>query len=197
MQAADGRSVGYGALAAKLDLHVQAAAEQSVKDPAAYRVMGRSMPRVDIPAKLTGGAAYVQDLRLPGMLHARAVRQPSVGAKLLDFDTGPVERMNGVVKVVRDGNYLAVVAEKEWQAIKAMRALEAAAKWQETATLPDQATILDTIRALPARDIPVLTWQAPAGGTGEAAEGALHPSLHDAWRDRAVLRGGQLAGRTR
>ncbi len=77
------------------------------------------MPRVDIPAKVTGGAAYVQDMRLPGMLHARVVRQPSPGAVLQTFDAGPVERMPGVVKVVRDGSYLAVVAAKEWQAIKA------------------------------------------------------------------------------
>jgi nicotinate dehydrogenase subunit B len=159
----DGRSIGYGSLAAKLNLHIEAAPNGSLKDPASYRLMGKSMPRVDIPAKLTGGAAYVQDIRLPGMLHARAIRQPSVGARLLDFDTGPVERMPGVVKVVRDGSYLAVAAEKEWQAIKAMRALAAAAQWEETATLPDEATVLDTIRALPAKDIPVLTWTAPAG----------------------------------
>ena len=125
--------------------------------------MGTPMPRIDIPAKVTGGPAFIQDIRLPGMLHARAVRQPSVGAKLLAFDTGPIERMPGVVKVVREGSYLAVVAEKEWQAIKAMRALAAAAKWEETATLPDEATVLDTLRALPARDIPILTWKADAG----------------------------------
>jgi nicotinate dehydrogenase subunit B len=162
VHAADGRSIGYGPLAAKLNLHVEAAPSSPLKDPAMYRLIGTSMPRIDIPAKLTGGVAYVQDLRLPGMLHARAIRQPSVGAKLLDFDSGPVERMTGVVKVVREGSYLAVVAEKEWQAIKAMRALAAAAKWEETATLPDEATVLEKIRGLPARDIPVLTWTATA-----------------------------------
>ena len=159
----DGRSIGYGPLAAKLNLQVEAQPDSPLKDPASYRLMGTPMPRIDIPAKLTGGAAYLQDLRLPGMLHARAIRQPSAGARLLDFDTGPIERMPGVVKLVREASYLAVVAQKEWQAIKAMRALAAAAKWQETATLPDEATLPDTIRSLPARDIPVLTWKAPAG----------------------------------
>ena len=163
VRAPDGRNVGYGPLAAKLNLHTQAAVSSPLKDPAAYRLVGTSMPRIDIPAKLTGGAAYVQDMRLPGMLHARAIRQPSVGAKLLDFDLGPIERMKGVVNVVRQGSYLAVVAEKEWQAIKAMRALEAAATWQETASLPDETSVLDQLRGLPARDIPVLTWKAPAG----------------------------------
>jgi nicotinate dehydrogenase subunit B len=163
VEAPDGRTLGYGALAAKLNLHARAEPDSPLKDPAVYRLIGTSMPRVDIPAKLTGGAAFVQDLRLPGMLHARAIRQPSVAATLLDFDTGPVERMNGVVKVVRDGSYLAVVAEKEWQAIKAMRALAAAAKWRETATLPDEISVIDELRALPAREIPVLNWSAPAG----------------------------------
>ena len=162
VRAADGRSLGYGALAAKLDLHVEAQPDSPLRNPASYRLIGTPMPRIDIPAKLTGGASYVQDLRLPGMLHARVIRQPSVGAVLLDFDTGLVERMPGVVRLVREASYLAVVARKEWQAIKAMRALAAAARWRQTATLPDEATILDTIRALPARDIPVLTWQAAA-----------------------------------
>jgi CO/xanthine dehydrogenase Mo-binding subunit len=163
VRAPDGRGIGYGPLAAKLNLHVEASPTSPLKDPATYHVMGTPMPRIDIPAKVTGGAAFIQDIRLPGMLHARTVRQPSVGAKLLAFDTGPIERMPGVVKVVREGSYLAVVSEKEWQAIKAMRALAAAAKWEETATLPDEATVLDLLRGLPSREIPVLTWKADAG----------------------------------
>ncbi len=163
VRAPDGRSVGYGPLAATLNLHVDAEPASTLKDPATYRLMGTPMPRVDIPAKLTGGQAYVQDMRLPGMLHARAIRQPSVGAALLDFDTGPIEAMPGVVTVVRQGSYLAVVARKEWQAVKAMRALEAAARWRETASWPDPATVLDLLRGLPARVIPVLDWKGQAG----------------------------------
>ena len=63
-------------------LHVQAQPKSKLKDPATFKVMGQSVPRVDIPAKVTGGAAYVQDLRLPGMVHARVVRPPSYGAQL-------------------------------------------------------------------------------------------------------------------
>ena len=74
--------------------------------------MGQPVPRVDIPAKVTGGAAYVQDMRLPGMVHARVVRPPSYGAQLTECDTAAVEKMPGVVKIVRDGNFLAVVAEQ-------------------------------------------------------------------------------------
>ena len=136
--APDGRRLSYGELVADNMLHVQAQPTSKLKDPATFKVMGRSIPRVDIPAKVTGGAAYVQDLRLPGMVHARVVRPPSYGAQLSDCDTGAVEQMPGVVKVVRDGNFLAVVAEKEFQAVKAMRALAAVAKWQESARLPKQ-----------------------------------------------------------
>jgi nicotinate dehydrogenase subunit B len=162
VHAPDGTARDYGALAAKLSMHVRAQPGGGLKDPATYRVMGSAMPRIDIPAKLTGGAAYVQDMRLPGMLHARAIRQPSAGAVLLNADTDGVARMPGVVKIVRDGSYLAVVAEREWQAIKAMRALAASAEWRETATLPVQSEAPALIRSLPARDIPVLTWTNPA-----------------------------------
>jgi nicotinate dehydrogenase subunit B len=161
-RAPDGRSIGYGPLAAGLALHVRAQPASPLNSPASYRVIGTEMPRVDIPAKLTGGAAYVQDLRLPGMLHARIVRQPSAGALLLGLDDGPVLAMRGVAGVVRDGSYLAVVAQEEWQAIKAMHTLAAAAQWRQTAALPDERTVLDHIRALPARDIAVLTPSAAA-----------------------------------
>ena len=142
MIAPDGQRLGYGDLVAGDMLHVQAQPKSKLKDPATYKVMGQPVPRVDIPAKVTGGAAYVQDMRLPGMVHARVVRPPSYGAQLTECDTAAIENMPGVVKVVRDGNFLAVVAKKEFQAIKAMRALAAAAKWKETAGLPKQDDLL-------------------------------------------------------
>jgi CO/xanthine dehydrogenase Mo-binding subunit len=162
IHAPDGRSIGYGPLAAALSLHAAAQPAIGLVDPSTYTLMGKSVPRIDIPAKLTGGAAYVQDMRLPGMLHARSIPLPSYGATLRAVNTAPIEQMPGVVKVVRAGSYLAVVAEREWQAVKAMRALAAAAQWDETAVLPDQADIHATLQALPARPIQVLTWTAPA-----------------------------------
>jgi len=154
--APDGNRRSYGALAAGLSLHVQAQPESKLTDPAAFRVMGQPLPRIDIPAKVTGGEAYVQDLRLPGMLHGRIVRPPSYGARLAALDIDAVEALPGVVKVVRDGNFLAVVAEQEFQAIRAMRLLAAAAQWQEDATLPDQVRLPEALLALPAKDFPIL-----------------------------------------
>jgi nicotinate dehydrogenase subunit B len=163
VRAPDGRTSDYGTLAGNLSMHVRADPTDALKDPASYRFMGKPMPRVDIPAKLAGGAAYVQDMRPPGMLHARAVRQPSAGAELLRADIETIAKMPGVVKVLRDGAWLAVVAGKEWQAIKAMRSLAASAEWRETATLPVQSEAPALIRSLPARDIPILNWSNPSG----------------------------------
>jgi nicotinate dehydrogenase subunit B len=150
--APDGRRFGYGDLVAADMLHVQAQAQSKLKDPATYQVMGQPVPRVDIPAKVTGGAAYVQDMRLPGMVHARIVRPPSYGAQLTECDSTAVEKLPGVVKLVRDGNFLAVVANKEFQAVKAMHALSAAAKWQETPSLPKQDDLLRVLTHLPSQD---------------------------------------------
>src|SRR6202790_1873986 len=148
----DGRRLGYGELVAAGMLHVQAQPKSRLKDPASFKVMGQAVPRVDIPAKVTGGAAYVQDMRLPGMVHARVVRPPSYGAQLTDCDTSAVEKLPGVVKVVRDGNFLAVVAKKEFQSIKAMNALSAVAKWKETAGLPKQDDLPRVLTGLPSQD---------------------------------------------
>lgn len=149
--APDGRNLGYGELAAGIAPERQATPGVWEKKPDRRRVMGRSLPRVDIPAKMTGGAAYLQDLKLPGMVHARVIRPPSYGAPLLEVDSTATEALPGVIKIVRDGSYLAVIATSEWQAIVAMRSLAGAAKWGPGRTLPDPATIFETIRGLPAR----------------------------------------------
>jgi nicotinate dehydrogenase subunit B len=158
----DGRRFGYGDLVAAGMLHVQAQPKSKLKDPATFKVMGQPLPRVDIPAKVTGGAAYVQDMRLPGMVHARVVRPPSYGAQLTDCDSSAVEKLPGVVKVVRDGNFLAVVANKEFQAVKAMTALSAAAKWKETPSLPRQDDLLRVLTHLPSQDQTIFQQSNPS-----------------------------------
>ena len=150
--APDGRRLSYGELVSGDMLHVQAQPSSKLKDPSTLKVMGQSIPRVDIPAKVTGGVAYVQDLRLSGMVHARVVRPPSYGAQLIDCDVAAIEKMPGVVKVVRDGNFLAVVAAKEFQAIKAMNALANAAKWQEVAQLPKLNDLPSVLTNLASQD---------------------------------------------
>ena len=195
--APDGRSLGYGELVAGLapDRLVQPGA--ALKDPAAFTVVGKAVPRIDIPAKVTGGPAYVQDMRLPGMLHARVVQPPRAGATLAVLDDGPVRAMPGVVSVVRDGSFLGVIARGEWQAITAMRALATAAQWTGGATLPAQATIFDTIQALPARDMVILDRPGAPAATARTVKaryrrpygmhGSIGPSCAVAhWQDGAL-----------
>ncbi|MGZ5876491.1 MAG: molybdopterin cofactor-binding domain-containing protein [Bradyrhizobium sp.] len=168
--APDGQRLGYGDLVAGDMLHVQAQPKSTLKNPATYKVMGQSVPRVDIPAKVTGGAAYVQDMRLPGMVHARVVRPPSYGAQLTECDTSAVEKLPGVVKVVRNGNFLAVVAQKEFQSIKAMRALSAAAKWQETPGLPKQDDLPRMLTGLPSQDTTIFERSDPSAAGQKTIE---------------------------
>jgi nicotinate dehydrogenase subunit B len=166
IRAKDGRSMTYGQLVTGETLHVNATPESPLRDPKTTRgVIGKSMHRVDIPAKVTGGAIYVQDLRLPTMVHARVVRPPSYGAQLTSIANSNLERMPGVLKVVRNGNYLAVIAEREYQAVLAMRALAKSAKWEERAALPPQNDAYAAFQRLPTEDYVDL------GGPAETAIG--------------------------
>src|SRR2546422_3296969 len=136
ISAPDGTSVTYWALARDADFKREATATVKPKPPAAHRWVGKSIARRDIPKKFTGGAAYVQDVRLPNMVFGRVVRPPSPGAQLLSVDEAAARRLPGVVAVVRDGSFLAVAAEREEQAIRAREALTRSARWKETASLP-------------------------------------------------------------
>ena len=157
----DRRRVGYGELAVDLDLHREATAKIAPKLVAAHKIVGKSIQRFDIPKKVTGGIAYVQDIRLPGMVHGRIVRPPRPGSKLDSVDIAAVQAMPGVVAVVRDGSFLGVVAEREEQTIKARQALIESARWTLGPELPDPAKIYDVLLALPAEDTVISNKQAP------------------------------------
>jgi nicotinate dehydrogenase subunit B len=165
----DGSKLTYGELVAPTLLHVQAQPVSKLKDPSQFKIIDTAVRRVDIPGKVTGGAAYVQDIRLPGMLHARVVRPPSYGAKLLEIDATGVEKLPGVVKVVRDGNFLAVVAQREFEAVRAMRALSGSAKWQQQSSLPKQSKLHETLLGLAAEEDTILSRFEP----GNAAKRTL------------------------
>ncbi|MGE4112108.1 MAG: molybdopterin cofactor-binding domain-containing protein [Burkholderiales bacterium] len=108
----------------------------TAKLPAEHVVVGTSLPRVDLPPKVTGKAVYVQDMVLPGMLHGRVSRPPGPRSRLKSLDAKEVEQMPGVVAVVRDGSFIGVVAEREEQAIRAERRLARIAQWTQGPDLP-------------------------------------------------------------
>lgn len=152
---ADGKRLSFGELVADNIFHVNAqpASGSKLKTPETFKTMAQSRPRVDIPAKIGGGIAYVQDLRFEGMVHARVVRPPSYSARLKSIDTAAVEKMPGVKNVIRDGSFLAVIADREFRAVKALEALAAVAQWEERETLPDQANLYAWFKQQPGKKI--------------------------------------------
>jgi nicotinate dehydrogenase subunit B len=170
----DGRKVGYGELAGEADFHREATAKAAPKPPAEHKIVGKSIPRLDIPAKVTGGAAYVQDVRLPGMLHGRVARPPRYGAKLDSFDQTAVKAMPGVVAVVRDGSFLGVVAAREEQAIKARDALKRSARWTGGSELPDPARIYEHLMSLATEDKVISDKQEPLPDGAKVLEATFH-----------------------
>jgi nicotinate dehydrogenase subunit B len=104
-----------------------------------YTIVGQSVPRVDIPPKVTGEHFYIQDVRVPGMLHGRVIRPSGLGSQLLSYG-----KPSHGARVVRLKNFLAVVAEREWDAIQAAQDLEVT--WSDWAKLPAMDNLYAYIR---------------------------------------------------
>ncbi|MFM1815582.1 MAG: hypothetical protein RLZ98_2277 [Pseudomonadota bacterium] len=136
--AGSNRQVTYWELLGGKAFGIEATGEAKPKPPSAYRLAGTVIPQRDARAKVTGAPVFVHDMRLDGMLHARVVRPPSYEARLKGLTTAGAEAIVGVVKVVRSGSFVAVIAESEWAAMRARAVLAEAAVWDEPATLPDE-----------------------------------------------------------
>ncbi|CAI1607347.1 Membrane-bound aldehyde dehydrogenase [pyrroloquinoline-quinone] precursor [Serratia quinivorans] len=136
-------SLSYGDLASGQNLQVALDKTIRLKSVAESHYVGKAVPRVDIPAKVTGQLTYVHDLRLPGMLHGRVVRPPYTGADssaplgsgLLSVDKASIAHLPGIVKLVVINDFIGIVAEREEQAIDAMRQLNTV--WRPWSGLPD------------------------------------------------------------
>ncbi|HKW53388.1 MAG TPA: molybdopterin cofactor-binding domain-containing protein [Stellaceae bacterium] len=141
--APSGKSLSYGELVDGRNFALKLDKEAPVKDPKSYKLVGTPVPRLDIPDKATGRFTYMQDFHVPDMLHGRVVRPPAIGATLTSVDESSVRGMPDV-RVIRDGNFLGVVAKDEWSAIKAMRRLKAT--WSSWEGLPEQSRLWDHVR---------------------------------------------------
>jgi nicotinate dehydrogenase subunit B len=139
-----GKQIGYGELVGSGALSLAVDKKAPLKPPAAYTIVGRPIARIDIPAKVTGRFTYAQDVRRPGMLYGRPVHPPALKAKLLSVDESSLRGIPGIVKVVREGDYLGVVAKTEWAAIKAARQLKAT--WSAWTDLPAQSELWSYVR---------------------------------------------------
>jgi nicotinate dehydrogenase subunit B len=136
-------SVSYGELIGDRALNLKVDQAAPLKSHERFRFIGKSLPRPDLPAKITGHHRYLQDLVLPNMLHARVVRPPAFGATLVSVDESSIAGIGGA-RVVRIQSFLAVVAEREWDALRAARALKT--QWSAGTGLPDHAKEFEAMR---------------------------------------------------
>ncbi len=140
-----GKQTTYGELIGGKTFSLKLDKQAPLKDPATYKIVGQPVPRFDIPEKMTGQFTYMHDFKVPGMLHGRVVRPAAIGATLLSVDESSVKDVPGLVKVVRQGNFLGVVAESEWGAIRAAQKLKAS--WSKWEGLPEQSKLWEHVRA--------------------------------------------------
>jgi nicotinate dehydrogenase subunit B len=151
----DNRALPFGDLIAGEPILVRIDPDAPLKPVESYRIVGQPVPRVDLPAKATGGLVYVHDMRVPGMLHGRVVRPPYagldagpfVGTSLIAVDESSIAGIPGIVATVVVGDFIGVVAEREEQAALAAQHLRVT--WKPTPVLPDLTDIPTALRANP------------------------------------------------
>ncbi|MBO0820799.1 MAG: molybdopterin-dependent oxidoreductase, partial [Nocardiopsaceae bacterium] len=148
IKAPDGRTTSYWKLPALPDTDITGA--YPVKSPDEYRIVGTSVPRLDLPDKVTGRPRYVHDLAFPGQCYGQVVRPPSRGARLAGLDENPASSLAGVITIVRDGDFLAVIAERIEVALRAAALLRQSARWDSRPTLPDPGDLPGYLRSAPA-----------------------------------------------
>jgi CO/xanthine dehydrogenase Mo-binding subunit len=143
---AGGAGIGFGALVGDRRFELKVDAKARLQDPLRYRVVGKPLPRPDVPAKVTGRHPFVHDLKVDRMLHGRVIRPPAVGAELLEVDEESIRAVPGA-RVVRVNDFLGVVANDEWDAAVAARMLKAT--WTAPNALIGSAAVRDWMRAGP------------------------------------------------
>ncbi len=169
IKAANGQTVAYGDLVTGKELEVAATGKGKPKPAAEYKVIGKNMPRLDIPAKMTGGAIFVQDMKPEGTVYGAVARPPTYQATLKSIDLPAIEKMPGVLKVVRNGSFLGVIATREEQAFAAAAAMEKNAQWDVKSVLPGTEGIYDWLLKAPInRDIEVKRQARAAGSPAPA-----------------------------
>ena len=166
-----GRSVKYGDLLGDKPFGIKFTGTAPQKPPSRYKLVGTRVPRIDIVDKVTGRQMHMQHVRVPGMLHGRVVlprgqRAFGAGAKAASVDESSIKDIPGA-RVVRKGDFIGVVAEREWDAVKAAQTLKVS--WAPTPELPGNAGLFDKMRADKSTDTVVADWGDADKGFAQAA----------------------------
>jgi nicotinate dehydrogenase subunit B len=165
------RHVSYGDLVGDKPFNLAFTGMAPVKEFANYEVVGTSIPRLDTPDKVIGKYVYMQHARVPDMLHGRVVRPRGQGAygsgaKVMTLDEASIRNISGA-RVLRKGDFVGVVAENEWDAIRAAQQLKIT--WDMPATLPGNEGLYDAMRSGATQDRVVTERGDVAGALGKAA----------------------------
>ena len=172
---AGGKGVSFGALIGGHRFALKLDDKAPLRDPKTYAVVGKPLPRPDVPAKVTGRHVYMHDFTLPRLLHGRVIHPPAVGATLQSVDEGSIKGIPGVL-VVREQSFLGVVAEDEWAAVRAARELKAS--WSAGTGLPGNDGLIRAIRQSPAQDETLLARGDAAGALVAAAGKAMSATYY-------------------
>ena len=141
-----GKGIAFQNLIGNQQFKLKIDSKAKLRNPNTYRYVGKGLPRPDVPAKVTGTHVYMQDFSLPGMLHARVIRPQSVGSRIISVDESSIKRI-GKARIVRIEDFLAVVAEDEWDAQRASVALKV--QWSLEKNLLGHAGVKDWLRKGP------------------------------------------------
>ncbi|NND50356.1 MAG: xanthine dehydrogenase family protein molybdopterin-binding subunit, partial [Rhizobiales bacterium] len=166
--APNGQSVTYGELVTGETLNVEASGKAKLLPISEHEYIGQSVPRLDIPAKMTGETIFVHEMNPDGVVFGAVARPPTYEAKLIDADLGAIDAMPGVIKTVRNGSFLGVVAEHQDQAWAAAEALQRDAKWEVKSVLPGHDGIFDWLESADSEELEIVN-NARSGG-GEPAK---------------------------
>ncbi|MGA0599129.1 molybdopterin cofactor-binding domain-containing protein [Caulobacter sp. KR2-114] len=181
----DGADAGlsYWDLADAVDLSQPPTGEARWKSPDQHRLLGQSAPRLDLPPKVFG-AAYLQDLALPGMLHARVLRQPGPDAVLADLDEAAIRHAAGeaAIEIVREGQFVALLSPSERAVQAAIGAAELGAAWHGARDLSPAVSEPISLKAMPATAYP----------TGDPPAEASNRRRHQAAYGRPYIAHGSM-----
>ena len=149
VRGAPDRRMTFGDLIGGKRFEREVTGKATPKRPSDYRVVGKPIKRVELPAKMTGRHTYVHDVRIDGMAHGRVVRPTAIGAKVESVDQTSLDGIPGA-RLVRKGEFIGVVADREEDAIRAAKTLKVT--WSSTATLPASDALYETLKTIPATD---------------------------------------------
>jgi CO/xanthine dehydrogenase Mo-binding subunit len=156
------------------------------KDPSSYTVVGQPIPRVDIAPKIMGKWQYITDVRVPGMLHGRAIRPAGVGAKLMNVDDSATKKIPGYVQTVTKGNFVGVVADNEWAAIRAAKAVRV--NWTAPQPLfPEQKDLYQHMRSAAPKATKETVKKGDAAGALASAAKKVQASYETPYQSHATM----------